>query len=195
MKFCMYVGMGKRFPKLITSKLGLLPGGRYGQNPTWLPSEMKISILTWDLMVGSYVIPFFMFSWVLISFLWSICNLELKLESYDHFKGKKAVRIHTIYAQLICSNATKQESPAIALYQHRERETPFPLYIPLKLHANSRQNEAIAIFHPLGVSVSYDRVMDVRRDFAKAVSMRWAADGVDIPTNAMRGCICDPHSG
>ena len=29
--------------------------------------------------------------------------------------------------------------------------------------------------------------MDVRKDFAKAVSMRWAADGVVIPTNVMWG--------
>ena len=32
-----------------------------------------------------------------------------------------------------------------------------------------------------------DRIMDVRKDFVKAVSMRWAADGVVIPTNLMRG--------
>ena len=44
--------------KLIACKLELPPGGRYGENPTWLPSEMKINILTLDLMVGSYVIPF-----------------------------------------------------------------------------------------------------------------------------------------
>ena len=76
---------------------------------------------------------------------------------------------------------------AIALYQRKERETPSPLYIGLKLHANSRQKDAIAIFHALGVSVSYDRIMDVRRDFVKAVSMRWGADGVVIPTNSVRG--------
>ena len=32
--------------------------------------------------------------------------------------------------------------------------------------------------------VSYDRVMDVRRGFARAVSQRWAEDGVVVPTNA-----------
>ena len=62
-----------------------------------------------------------------------------------------------------------------------------PLYIRLTLHANSTQKEAIAIFHALGVSVSYDRIMDVRRDFTKAVSMQWAADGLVIPTHVMRG--------
>ena len=43
---------------------------------------------------------FLMFSGVLISFLWSICNLEFKLKSYDHFEGKKAFRIHTFYANI-----------------------------------------------------------------------------------------------
>ena len=34
--------------------------------------------------------------------------------------------------------------------------------------------------------VSYDRVMDVRRCFARAVSKRWAEDGLVVPTNAKR---------
>ena len=109
------------------------------------------------------------------------------MEQSDPANLSARIKVACTISQLICSNATKQESQAIALYQRKERETPFPLYIGLKLHANSRQKEAIAIFHALGVSVSYDRIMDVRRDFAKAVSMRWAADGVVIPTNAMRG--------
>ena len=36
------------------------------------------------------------------------------------------------------------------------------------------------------MSVSYDRVMDVRRGFAQAVSKRWAEDGVVVPNNAKR---------
>ena len=42
-----------------------------------------------------------MFSGVLISFLWSICNLELKLESYDHFEGKKLSE-YTLFMQYKC---------------------------------------------------------------------------------------------
>ena len=64
-----------------------------------------------------------------------------------------------------------------------ERETPFPL----KLHAHDRQKRAISKFPALGISVSYDRVMDVRRGLAKAVSRRFAEDGVVVPSNIKRG--------
>ena len=56
----------------------------------------------------------------------------------------------------------------------------------LSLHATDSQREAIVTFHTLGMSVSYDRVMDVRMGFAQAVSKRWAEDGVVVPSNAKR---------
>ena len=89
-------------------------------------------------------------------------------------------------SQLICSNASKQSSKAFTLYQRKERETPFPLYVELSLHVTDRQKGANVTFHALGMSVLYDRVMDVRRGFARAVSKRWAEDGVVVSTNAKR---------
>ena len=62
-------------------------------------------------------------------------------------------------------------------------ETPFPLYVGLKLHVNDCQKETISTFHSLGISVSYDRVMEVRKCLAKAVSQRWNEDGVVVPHN------------
>jgi hypothetical protein len=88
---------------------------------------------------------------------------------------------------MICSNAIKQTSQTPTLYQRRERETPFPLYVGFKLHVNDRQKGNINTFHALGMSVSYDRVMGERRNFAKAVSKRWAEDRVVVPTNIKRG--------
>ena len=40
----------------------------------------------------------------------------------------------------------------LTLYQ-KERATPFPLYVGLKLHAHDRQKRTISIFHALGTSV------------------------------------------
>jgi hypothetical protein len=73
------------------------------------------------------------------------------------------------------------------LYQRKERETPFPLYVGVKLHAHDRQKDIINIFHGFGISVSYDRVMSLRKTFAQAVSKQWADDGVVVPTNTRRG--------
>ena len=57
----------------------------------------------------------------------------------------------------------------------------------LKLHANDCQKRTISTFHALGISVSYDRVMDVRRGLALSVSRRFAEDGVVVPSNIKRG--------
>ena len=57
----------------------------------------------------------------------------------------------------------------------------------LKLYAHDCHKGTISTFHALGISVLYDQVMDVRRGFAQAVSRRFAADGVVVPSNIKRG--------
>ena len=100
---------------------------------------------------------------VTVSFLYIIADTYAE----DDVNAKARIKVACTISQLICSNASKQDSQALSLYQRKERETPFPLYIALKLHANSRQKAAIATFHALGISVSYGRVINVRKDFAK----------------------------
>ena len=112
-------------------------------------------------------------------------HLQLKIKAGKLWPFSRQKRFQNPH--YFCTTDMQKCYQAIALYQRKERETPSPLYIGLKLYANSRQKDAIAIFYALGVSVSYDRIMDVRRDFVKAVSMRWGVDGVVIPTNSVRG--------
>ena len=96
------------------------------------------------------------------------------------------MRVACTISQLICSNASKESSTAVTLYQRKERQTPFPLYVGLKLHVSDRQKGTIDKFHASGISVSYDRVMDTRKAFARAVSKRWIDDGIVVPTNNKR---------
>ena len=60
LKFCMHVGMGQRFSKLIASKLGSLSGGRYMQNPRWPPPRIVTDVSNWNLQPYTFVIPFFL---------------------------------------------------------------------------------------------------------------------------------------
>ena len=90
------------------------------------------------------------------------------------------IKVACTISQLICSNATIRTSNSQQLYQMRQRETPVTLYNGLKL-AVGRQQEAIQKQHSLGLSVSADRVMEVRRDFAKAITKLWQENGVVIP--------------
>ena len=90
-------------------------------------------------------------------------------------------------SQLLISNAIKYTTNTQILYQTRDRETPMPLYMGLKLHAHDRLKNLIREFHQLGLTVSYARIMDVRRRFARAVSNRFKDEGVVVPTNCKRG--------
>lgn len=82
--------------------------------------------------------------------------LDVLLESLSSIEDKVAedqasisarFRVVCTISQLICSNAAQQSSSARTLYQMKERETPFPLYVGLKLHASARQKGTINTFH------------------------------------------------
>jgi hypothetical protein len=68
-----------------------------------------------------------------------------------------------------------------------EREVPLPLYIGLKLHAGSRKKGLIEIMFQLGMSVCYDRVLQVITDLANGTSERFEAEGVVCPINMKLG--------
>ena len=103
----------------------------------------------------------------------------------DQASNSARIRVACTISQLV--TATKQSSNALTLYQKKERETPFPLYMELKLHAHDRQKGTISPLQALGISVLYDRIMDVRRGLAQAISRRFAEDGVVVPSNIKRG--------
>ncbi|KAL8577258.1 hypothetical protein ACOMHN_022446 [Nucella lapillus] len=90
-------------------------------------------------------------------------------------------------SQLLIYNTSKGTHHAVktaAVRHNKERETPFPLYHGLKLHGNGRDKKQIGIHHEQGISVSYNRVMEVKRCVARAVCARHAQDGVVLPTNS-----------
>ena len=68
----------------------------------------------------------------------------------------------------------------------KDLETPFPLYHGIKLHGDATLKHQIENAHHLGLSVLYDRVMDVKVLVAHAVCKRHAEDGVVLPTNVRR---------
>ena len=110
----------------------------------------------------------------------SIQNME------DHETASARIRVACTLSQLLISNAAKQATNAHNLYQMHDKETPVPLYIGLKLHSHDRLKNVIREFHQLGVTLSYDRIMEIRRKFAQAVSKRFKDEGVVVPTNCKR---------
>ena len=69
--------------------------------------------------------------------------------------------------------------------QCNERETTFPLYRGLGLHGHGRDKKQIGIAKDHGISVSYGRVMEVKRGVVRAVCARSAQDGIVAPSNSL----------
>ena len=94
-------------------------------------------------------------------------------------------KIACTISQLLTYNTVKyaSSSDSTAIRHSKERGTPFPLYHGIKLHGDARLKHQIQNAHSLGLSVSYDRVMEVKLQVANAVCKRHAEDGVVLPTN------------
>ena len=60
---------------------------------------------------------------------------------------------------------------------------PFPLYRGLRLHGHGRDKKQIGIDKDHGISVSYARVMEVKRGVVRAVCARSAQYGSVVPSN------------
>jgi hypothetical protein len=105
-------------------------------------------------------------------------------------KDTAKLKVAAVISQLICCNTTKKSRKgAKTSYQMRSRETPFPLYMGLKLHVTGRQKSVIMSMHKFGVSVSYDRVFEVRTHLAGGVASLWEETGVVFPTNMRKGIL------
>lgn len=81
----------------------------------------------------------------LFSLSWACFLMVLQFE-HDHGNAALSIR------QLITYNTVKQRScKPVAQRHNRNRETPLPIYIALKLHAETRKRGLIGSLHDLGL--------------------------------------------
>ena len=77
-------------------------------------------------------------------------------------------RIACNIAQIIKFNAAKQTKETTAKFRHsRENEPPLPVVISLKVHPKRRKKALIADLHTKGLSISYDRIMDIHSSLGR----------------------------
>ena len=67
------------------------------------------------------------------------------------------------------------------------RETPLPIYVGLSLHAHTREKKLVQKFHRLGLSISYDRVMQLSTDIGNAVCKKYEEESVVCPPSLQSG--------
>lgn len=68
----------------------------------------------------------------------------------------------------------------------QERETPLPLYLGLMVHTKTRKRELVDTLFNLGLSISYDRVLEISTDLGNEVCRFYESEKAVCPPN-LRG--------
>ena len=91
-------------------------------------------------------------------------------------------------SQLLLHNAKKQTRVAKTSYRHSyQREPPVPLYVGLSLHTQTRSKKLVDSLEKLGLSISYDRVLQLENLLAKNVCEQFKLEGIVCPDNLRKG--------
>lgn len=83
--------------------------------------------------------------------------------------------------QSILFNVKKRGSNQQQVRHSLQREPPLPVYLGLSIHASLRSKTLICKLYQLGLSISYERVMEIEELVAKSVSERSVEDGCVAP--------------
>jgi hypothetical protein len=91
-------------------------------------------------------------------------------------------------SQLIAYNATRHPRKQPSSPRHaKERETPLPIYVALKIYGTVRSKTLIERLHELGICISYSRLMDINNQLGAAVCQRFQEVGSVCPPNLTNG--------
>ncbi len=90
-------------------------------------------------------------------------------------------------SQAIIFNFKKGASSSTKSRHPLGREPPLPLYIGMKIHTETRSKKLITQLHDLGLSVSYDRVLQLESQLATAVCKDFKDKGAVVPAQLRRG--------
>ena len=116
--------------------------------------------------------------------LLALVNMILEGPNIKHHNSANTTAAISI-SQLLMFNSVKHARAAdasLATVQHkRERETPLPLYVAMKIHAVTRKRNIIDTLFHWGICVSYDRLLKLITDISNGVCERFTMDGVVCP--------------
>lgn len=90
---------------------------------------------------------------------------------------------------LISFHAVERRSEHSNVLRHsRDSEEPFPMYMGIKTYLKSGK-ELLDEYFSHGLSTSYDRVKQLATDIANTLIAKWKANGVVLPSNAVKGVL------
>ncbi|KAG1656278.1 LMBR1 domain-containing protein 2 [Nymphon striatum] len=90
-------------------------------------------------------------------------------------------------SQLIHFNA-KNKAPVAKKSRHsKKREPPLPLYVGLNVHTLTRSKNLVNNLCMLGISVSYDRIIELENLLSDVVCKRFGEEGLVCPSQLRKG--------
>ena len=86
-------------------------------------------------------------------------------------------------AQLLQYNCYARYREGASKHRHlKAHKTPFPIYMRMSVYAKTRKNALVELLHEHGVSISYDRVLEISAQPGEAAVSRYVEDGVVCPS-------------
>jgi hypothetical protein len=107
----------------------------------------------------------------------------LNLKDQGHTESQPCLTI----CQSIFYNSKKRASSYLQVKHSAKREPPLPIYIGLNIHSMIRSKTLINKLYQLGLSVSYDRIMEIEDLLARSVTERYAEEGCIAPISLKKG--------
>lgn len=93
-------------------------------------------------------------------------------------------------AQLLMYNSLvrRRECHSGTIYKHnRGRETPLPIYLDILIHTKTRKRELVEDLHELGLSISYDRVLDISSELGNEICYLYHMENAVVPLQLKGG--------
>ena len=82
-------------------------------------------------------------------------------------------------AQLLQYNCFAKYKAGSHVHRHsKDRETPFVVYMGMSVFAKTRKRQLIDMLHDNGLSITYDRVLEISAQLGEAVVAQYVDDGV-----------------
>ena len=76
----------------------------------------------------------------------------------------------------------RRKNQATSTIRHnQEREIPLPIYLGVMVHTKTRKRELVDTLHELGLSVSYDRVMDISTELGNKICSHYQREKAVCP--------------
>ena len=121
------------------------------------------------------------------SLLQSVGMVEHGADINSHLRFGTSQTAEAI-VQLLQYNCFSWYKEGAAVHRHsKDRETPFPVYIGVSVFAKTRKRSVVEMLHEHGMSISYDRVLEISAQLGDATVSKFVEEGVVCPPVLRKG--------